>query len=96
MQFRLITAWLCNLFDIISTLYFYTYFDGEELNPISNWLLQWPPVFVVVKIVGMTVLIALLLYKKEWLLCKIVERWVFIAYSLITIYYLYFYIVISL
>jgi hypothetical protein len=89
MVYRLITAWLCNLFDVICTLYFYFNFDGEELNPISNWLLQWPPAFVVVKLVGMTVLVALLLYKKEWLLCQIIEWYLFIAYLLVTVYYLF-------
>lgn len=89
MLFRLITVWICNLFDVICTLYFYTNFDGEELNPISNWLLQWPPVFVAVKLIGMTVLAVLLLYKKEWLLCQIIEWYLFIAYLLVTIYYLY-------
>ena len=96
MLFRLLTAWLCNLFDIISTLYFYTYFEGEELNPISAWLLQWPPLFVAVKIVGMTVLIALLWHKKEWLFCRIIEWWLFVAYALITVYYLYYFVVVSL
>ena len=94
MLFRLIIAWFCNLFDVICTLYFYTNYDGEELNPISAWLLQWPPVFVTVKIVGMTVLVGLLLYKKEWLFCRIVEWWLFVVYTLTAAYYLFFFMII--
>jgi hypothetical protein len=94
MLFRLITAWICNLFDVVSTLYFYFNFDGEERNPISAWLLQWPPLFVAVKIVGMTVLVGLLLYKKEWLFCRIVEWWLFVVYMLTAAYYLFFFMII--
>ena len=96
MLFRLITTWFCNLFDIICTLYFYTQFDGVELNLISAWLLQWPPAFVAVKLIGMTILIALLLYKKEWLFCKIIDWYLFIAYLLVAIYYLILFIIVLL
>ena len=94
MLFRLITAWFCNLFDVISTLYFYTYFEGEELNPISNWLLQWPPAFVTVKVIVMTIAVAFCLWKRDWKFCNIVSWILFIEYLLVAAYYLFLFAII--
>ena len=94
MLFRLITAWLCNLFDVISTLYFYTYFDGEELNPISDWLLQWSPVFIAVKLTVMTIAVVFCWLKQDWKFCNIVSWILLIEYLLVATYYLFFFMII--
>lgn len=94
MLFRLITAWLCNLFDVYSTLYFYTYFEGEELNPISAWLLQSPPLFVIVKLTVMTIAVAFCWWKRDWKLCEAVSWILFVEYMLVAAYYLYFFMII--
>lgn len=95
MAFRLIIAWLCNFIDTAATLHLYLVYEGEELNPISAFLLQWPPLFVAYKLVLMTILVALLWWKREWKLCEVIS-WIFsIEYLLVAIYYMFVYLLLA-
>lgn len=94
MILRLITAWLCNLFDIVSTLYFYTYFDGDELNPISEVLLQNPPLFVIFKLAVMTIATVFIWIKRDWNICKVAGWILFIEYMFVAIYYAILYAIV--
>ena len=94
MLFRLITAWICNLIDVISTVHLYMNYDGTELNPISAVLLQSPQVFTVFKLVVMTIAVAFLWWKQDWALSKVVSWVLFIEYLLVAFYYLMIYTII--
>lgn len=94
MKARLITAWLCNLFDTAATLHLYFNYEGEELNPISAFLLrQSPALFVTYKLVMMTLLVVLLWWKRDWKLSQAVSWLPFVNYLAISLYYLYVYLI---
>lgn len=63
---RLIIAWVCNLFDTAATLHLLFRYGGWEANPICAWLLRWPPVFVAVKLIVMSVAVAFCWWKRDW------------------------------
>lgn len=102
MLFRLIVAWLCNLIDTIATAYLYTNFDGEELNPISAWLLsQSVTTFVAFKLIVVTYAVVFMWWKRDLIIsvtlarrkidipfCKITSWMLFVEYLLVAIYYL--------
>ena len=88
MLFRLITAWVCNLIDTIATVHLYTVYDGEELNPISAWLLsQSTTTFTVVKMVVMTLAVAFAWWRKDMKICKVASWILFVEYLLVAFYY---------
>lgn len=93
---RLIITWLCNLFDAaVTACLCVTFGPGGELNPISAFLLQWPTLFVAYKLVLMTILVALLWWKREWKLCEVIS-WIFsIEYLLVAIYYMFVYLLLA-
>ena len=88
MKERLIIAYLGNLFDTVATLHLYLNYEGEELNPIAAWTLQWPWVFVLYKLICMTLLVVLCWWKRSWRLCEVASWIVFVNYSAISVYYL--------
>lgn len=89
MILRLIITYLCNLIDTVSTVYFYTVYDGTELNPISAELLRIPPtLFIVFKLIVMTISVAFIWWKRDWKFCKVVSWILFIEYLLVALYYL--------
>ena len=94
MFIRLIIAWICNLIDTIATVHLYTNYDGTELNPISSALLQSPPVFIAFKLVVMTIAVAFLWWKQDWVLCKVLSWILFIEYLLVAFYYLIVYTIV--
>ena len=91
MLLRLAIAWICNLIDIVATLFFYTQYEGEELNPISAELLHSPPLFVTVKLAVLTGAVAFIWWKRDWLFCKAVSWVLFIEYLAVALYYLFCY-----
>jgi hypothetical protein len=94
MLFRLIAIWICNLIDTIATVYLYVNYDGTEINPICAELLKNPPLFTIVKVAIMSIAVLFLLWKKDWILCKIASWILFIEYLLIAIYYICVYMMI--
>ena len=93
MLHRLTATWIYNLIDTAATLHLYLTYSGVELNPISAVLLQCPPLFVVYKIVLMTILVLLLWWKREWKLCKAVSWVTYVNYLAVFVYYLCVYII---
>lgn len=87
MKTRLIIAWLGNLIDIFATLHLMTYFGGEEINPISAFLLQWPPLFIAIKLLSATVAIIGIWYFRNRTIFKVLSWIFFIVYLLVFIYY---------
>ena len=87
MKVRLIISYLCNLIDTIATLYFYTYYDGVELNPISAELLQSPMLFIAFKLAVMTIAVMFLWWKRDWKFCRVTSWVLLIEYLLVTFYY---------
>lgn len=97
MILRLIITYLCNLIDTVSTVYFYTVYEGTELNPISAAMLtQSPVLFIVFKLIVMTIAVAFMWWKKDWKFCKIASWILFIEYLLVAIYYLILFIIVLL
>lgn len=93
MKTRLITAWLCNLFDVAATLHLYLVYEGEELNPISAFLLPYPPLFIAYKLVMMTSAVVLLWWKRDWKLSQAASWVLFINYLAAALYYLFVYLI---
>lgn len=95
MLFRLIIAWICNLIDTVATVYLYTNFDGEELNPISDWLLsQSTTVFAAFKIAVMTVAVLFIWWKQDMKFCRVASWILFVEYLLVAFYYLIIFMII--
>lgn len=94
MKIRLIIAWLCNLIDTAATLHLFFTVDGEELNPITAWLLQCPPVFAVVKLVVMSSAVAFIWWKRDGWLCKIASWVLCVEYLAVAVYYMIVYAVV--
>lgn len=89
---RLAIAYLGNLIDTAATLHLYLVYEGEELNPISAWLLsKSPTLFVTYKLVMMTLLVVLTWWKRDWLLSKFASWIVFVSYVSVSLYYLFVY-----
>lgn len=56
----LLILYLGNLVDTIATLYFYTHHEFRELNPAMKYLLAYPGLFVFVKVVTVSIIVAIL------------------------------------
>lgn len=84
---RLILAWLCNLIDVIATVYLCTYCNGEELNPISAELLNSPPLFIAFKLIVMTIAVLFMWWRQDTKFCKVASWILFIEYLLVAFYY---------
>lgn len=91
MKTRLTIAYIGNLIDIISTLYF-TSIGFVEINPIMVWLLQWPMLLITVKIVVMTAAVILFWYARNEI-CAVIASWIIcLMYGSIALYYVWFFI----
>ena len=88
MKTRLVLLWLFNLIDTAATLYLYLFYDGIEVNPISVLLLRSPQVFANVKLSAMTIVVWLLLRKRDSAICKAASWILFIEYFAVVIYYI--------
>ena len=89
MKILLLIAWLGNLIDTIATVYL-TSLGYVEANPIMAQLLNYPVIFVIVKLLLMTGLCAYLWLKrldKHAMPMAIVAS---VVYCLITAYYAWF------
>ena len=90
MKILLLIAWLGNLIDTIATVYL-TSLGYVEANPIMAQLLNYPVIFVIVKLLLMTGLCAYLWLKrldKHAMPMAIVAS---VVYGLITAYYGWFF-----
>lgn len=90
MKTRLTIAYVGNLIDIIATLYF-TSIGFVEINPIMAWLLQWPILFIAVKILVMTFYVILLWYARHEMMAVIASWFASLLYGGIAIYYVWFF-----
>lgn len=89
MKVLLLIAWLGNLIDTIATVYL-TRLGYVEANPIMAQLLNYPVIFVIVKLLLMTGLCAYLWMKrldKHAMPMAIVAS---VAYGAIIVYYAWF------
>ena len=89
MLFRLITTWIFNLIDAMATVFFYIFYEGTELNPISAAMLtQSPILFIAFKLIVVTIAVAFMWWKRDWKFCKVTSWILFIEYLLVALYYL--------
>ena len=89
MLFRLITTWAFNLIDTIATVYFYIFYEGTELNPISAAMLtQSPILFIIFKLIVVSYAVWFIWWKRDWKFCKVASWVLFIEYLLVALYYL--------
>jgi hypothetical protein len=93
MKIRLIIAWVCNLVDTAATLDLIRQYVDWEINPISAWLLQWPPVFAAVKLVVMSIAVAFCWWQRNWRLCKAASWVLCVEYLAVAVYYMIVYAV---
>lgn len=108
MKIRLIIAWVCNLVDTAATLDLIRQYGDWEINPISAWLLQWPPVFAAVKLVVMSIAVAFCWWKRDWKLpkflwwklewrpCIIASCVLCVEYLAVAVYYMIVYALLSM
>ena len=88
MVYRIVIAWICNLIDTIATAHLYMNHEGEELNPISNWLLeQSVTTFVACKLIIMTLAALFMWWKQDMKFCKVASWILFVEYLLVAFYY---------
>lgn len=90
MKLLLLIAWLGNLIDTIATVYL-TSLGYVEANPIMAQLLNYPVIFVLVKIALMTGLCAYLWLKRLDKHAMPLAIDAAIIYGLITAYYAWFF-----
>jgi hypothetical protein len=87
MKLRLIIAYLGNIVDIVSTLFLINKGGFTEANPFMNFLLSYPWLFIIVKVLIMTAVVL-----RIWI-CRedrdaIIASWVAaVIYGLLAIYY---------
>lgn len=93
MKLLLLIAWLGNLIDTIATVYL-TSLGYVEANPIMAQLLDYPLVFVIVKLLLMTGLCAYLWLKRLDKHAKPMAIVSDVVYGAITAYYAWFFHVI--
>lgn len=91
MQARLFLTYLANLIDTMATVHLYLTYDGTELNPISAWLLQWSPGFVLAKLLIVPGALIFIWWKQDWWFCKAASWILCIEYGLVATYYLIVY-----
>ena len=89
MKVLLLIAWLGNLIDTIATVYL-TSLGYIEANPIMAQLLNYPVIFVIVKLFLMTGLCAYLWLKRLDKHAKTMAIVASVVYGLITAYYAWF------
>ena len=66
MKIKLIIAWIGNLIDAFATVYLLSnYSCFYEVNPFMAWLLQFPVLAVVCKLVVISVILAFLYYAER-------------------------------
>ena len=87
MLIRLITIWICNFIDIISTLYFYNYYGGIETNPLTAELVKHPVLFVIVKLTIITMAVAFTWWRQDMKFCKVASWILFVEYLAVAFYY---------
>ena len=90
MKLLLLIAWLGNLIDTIATVYL-TSLGYVEANPIMAQLLNYPVIFVIVKIALMTGLCAYLWLKRLDKHAKPMAIVADVVYGSIAIYYAWFF-----
>ena len=88
MKTRLIIAWIGNLIDTVATLYLTIQFGGFELNPISAMLLQFPRLFIFVKLFSLTVAVIGIWIFRDRPFFKVASWILFIEYSAVALYYI--------
>ena len=90
MKLLLLIAWLGNLIDTIATVYL-TSIGYVEANPIMAQLLNYPVIFVIVKLLLMTWLCAYLWLKRLDKHAKPMAIVATTVYGTIVIYYMWFF-----
>lgn len=85
-------GWLCNLIDTVATVYLHSVYMYLETNPVMAWLLQWPWLFIFVKIAAMTA-VALWLWRERGNCYARAAAWVAAAvYGAVALYYVQFFL----
>lgn len=89
MRTRLIITGLGNLIDLVSTLYLYRH-GFEEMNPLMAGLLQYPPLFMLVKIGAMTWALWILWKRRDHKSAQRISWFAAVLYGSISLYYAFF------
>lgn len=91
MKLPIYIFYIGNLIDIVATLFF-TNLGLPELNPVVEFLLNWPLLFVAIKLFVPTVL-SVILWRDRGDKMAIACAWIAaFAYGAIAIYYIYWFI----
>lgn len=84
---RILTIFICNIIDMVATLFLFSTGLFIELNPVMNFCLQWPIVFVIVKIGVATWICNKMWRYREEKLAQVTINILWIEYLLLAIYY---------
>lgn len=93
MKLRLTIAFLGNLIDMVATLWLVS-LGYHEANPVMRWLLNYPILFVTVKLGLMAALLCYLWHERENKLAVIASWIAAVVYGAISIYYCVWFIII--
>lgn len=90
MRTLLFTAWLGNAIDMVSTLYLVN-MGFIEANPVMRRVLEYPAVFVLVKLGAMTALVFWLWHRRQDRHAIPLATFAAVVYGAIAVYYLWFF-----
>ena len=93
MKATLIIAGIGNIIDAVATFILTQYFGFLEINPIMAWLLQWPVLAVVSKVIVVTCILLFAYYTKRQRYMDIFATFAALLYGSMGIYYIVFFTV---
>lgn len=93
MKTKLTIAGIGNIIDAVATFILTQYFGFLEINPIMAWLLQWPILAVVSKVIVVTGILLFAYYTKRQQYMNIFATFAALLYGSMGIYYIVFFTV---
>ena len=88
MKTKLIIAWIGNIIDAFSTVYLLSNHSFYEINPLMRWLLQWPILAVVCKLVVVGGILIYIYCKRNTKYANAMANFAALLYGGLGVYYL--------
>lgn len=88
MKTKLIIAYIGNIIDIVATLILTQHYGFVELNPVMAWLLQWPAIAAISKIIAVSSILLFIYYTKRDKYTDLMANIAAIIYGGLGLYYI--------
>lgn len=96
MKLKLIIAGIGNLIDAVATFILTQYLGFKEINPIMAWLLQWPVLAMVSKIIVVTSILFYAYYTKRQQYMNVFATFAALLYGSMGVYYIVSFVILFL